>query len=319
MTTYTDLSIITDSAYKLANLIDGGHYDNIFYYEFHEKVDPEKINDCLEGLESFQEQADEYHKIFMSYGFVDEQPAVIHVALKVRDEWFIARECGSNFYLGFGPRGILKLRKACANKKISAFASDENFEDWIKNKFGKSKKSFVYENKLEDTLQFEKLLKALERMTVEMQRRPQEYQGLNEENIRDRMLTQINVAFKGRAHAESKNRKGKTDITVRTKDGNNEHIFELKVWKGNSTLASAIEQILGYVSSHNNYCGIIFFSYNKNFTAVLSETEKYLQEKHQFDKREKFKENEFRFRLTHQTDIGNTFLTHLIFINLYCN
>jgi hypothetical protein len=318
MTTYTDLSIYTDNAYKLADLVDGGHYDNIFYYEFHEEVDPKGIYDCIEGLKKFQKQASDSYKIFLSYDYVDELPAVIHVALKVRDEWFIARECGSNFYLGYGPSGILKLRKACADKNVTAFASDENFDDWIKKKFGKPGKPLAYERKSADTLQFEKLCKALRYLTVDMQRRPQQFQGLTEENIRDKMLTPINVSFKGRGHAESKNRKGKTDILVRTKDGLNEHIFELKVWKGISTLEEAIEQLLGYISSHNNYCGIIMFSYNKNFTAVLGEAEKYLQEKNYFDKREKFIENEFRFRLPHQTDIGKSVQTHLTFINLNC-
>lgn len=48
--------------------------------------------------------------------------------------------------------------------------------------------------------------------------------------------TPLNVTFKGRTNAEAKNCKGKTDILVKTKDGLNEHIFELKVWNGIETL-----------------------------------------------------------------------------------
>ncbi|MCX6327785.1 MAG: hypothetical protein NT144_14250 [Bacteroidia bacterium] len=43
------------------------------------------------------------------------------VAVKVANEWFIAHNCGSNYYLGYGPTGILKLREACANKNIAGF------------------------------------------------------------------------------------------------------------------------------------------------------------------------------------------------------
>ena len=221
MTTYTDLSIITDNAYKLADLINGGHYNNILYYEFHEEVDPEAVFNCLEGLESFSERAEEFNIIFFSHGFVDELPATIHVAIKISDEWFIARDCGSNYYLGYGPTGILKLREACAKKNVASFAKEENFEEWLKKKFGSPKKPSATDKKSIDQFQFEKLIKALQYLTVEMQRRPKEFQDLKEENIRDRMLTPINVIFKGRGNAEAKNRKGKTDILVKTKDGLN--------------------------------------------------------------------------------------------------
>ena len=69
-------------------------------------------------------------------------------------------------------------------------------------------------------------LLALQYLTIDMQRRPEQFQDLTEENIRDRMLVPLNTVFKVRGHAESKNRKGKTDILVRTKDNLNEHIFE---------------------------------------------------------------------------------------------
>lgn len=302
MKTYLDLTIVTDNAYKLADLIEGGHYNNIFYYEFHEKVDSKRIYNCLEGLNSFQNLVSDYYKIFISEGNVDEYPAIIHIALRVGEEWFIARECGSNFYTGYGPLGILKLRKACANKNITAFAPEEKFDEWILKKFGKPRKQGSNEHKSIDNIQFQKLCKALQYLTVDMQRRPDQFQNLTEENIRDRMLTTLNHTFKGRGHAESKNRKGKTDILVRTKDGLNEHVFELKVWNGIKTLPETINQIRNYLSWHNNYCGIIIFSYNKKFTSVLNETEKYLEENYNFNKQDKFIENEFRFSLKHKTD-----------------
>ena len=313
---YTDLSIIENSAYKLADLINSGHYNNIFYYEFHEEVNQSEIYNCIEGLEGFSERVSKFYEIFMSYGYVDELPAVIHIALKVGDEWFIARDGGSNYYAGYGPMGIHKLREACYNKKITAFASNDNFEDWIVKKFGKPRKALPNERKSIDAIQFGKLLKALQYLTVDMQRRPEQFQDLTEENIRDKMLTPLNVVFKGRGHAESKNRKGKTDISVRTKDGLNEHIFELKVWGGVQTLSDTINQIGGYLAWHNNYCGIIFFCYNDDFTSILNKSEEFLIENYNYDKREKVHDNQFRIRMTLQTDSKKSIETHLVFINL---
>ena len=319
MTTYQDISLATNNAYRLAEIINGGQYDNILYYEFHEVVDPTGINNCLEGLEEFSERSNDFYKIFLSYGYVDEEPAIIHIAVKLAEEWFIAFDCGSNYYLGYGPTGILKLREACANKNIAGFASEDNFEEWLKLKFGSKKKLTKFDKKSADQLQFENLIKAIQFLTNEMQRRPNQFQGLNEENIRDRMLTTISGIFKGRGNAEAKNCKGKTDILVKTKDGLNEHIFELKIWGGIKTLKDAIQQLKGYLSWHNNYSGIIMFCYEEDFTAILNKVEIFLIDNFNFDKRERYIPNEFRFRLQHSTDKFKHIDTHLTFINLKIN
>lgn len=316
---YTDLSDVYCTAYKLADLIKGGHYSNIFYYEIHEEVDPTGIYNCLEGLEAFQDRSKEYYNIFIEmftmHGWVDEFPATIHIALKIGDEWFLAKECGFNYYLGSGPTGILKLREACFNKKITAFAFEGNLDDWIKMKFGKPLKLAI-NRKSADTRQFEKICKVLEQLTPEMQRRSEQFQDLTEDNIRDRILVTLNTHFKGRGHAESKNRKGKTDITIRTRNGLNELIFELKIWKGIKTLKEAIAQLGGYISWHNNYCGIIIFNYNQNFSAVLSEVADFLTEKYNLNIEKSNLTNEFRFNMAHQTDMYKSIATHLVLVNL---
>ncbi|MBK8444267.1 MAG: hypothetical protein IPL35_12990 [Sphingobacteriales bacterium] len=185
-----------------------------------------------------------------------------------------------------------------------------------KTKFKQPKNSTQIRGKNTDQLQFERLIKSLRYLTCDMQRRPEQFQTLTEENIRDRLLTTLNITFKGRGNAEAKNCKGKTDILIRTKDGFNEHIFELKIWKGILTLQETIKQLQGYLSWHNNYAGIIMFCYNLNFTKILNDTEIYLTENHNFTNREKFIENEFRFKLEHSTDEHKKIETVLTLINL---
>ena len=135
------------------------------------------------------------------------------------DEWFIAYDCGSNYYLGYAPTGILKLREACAKNNVAGFASEDNFEEWLSQKFGSQKKLSKSDKKSIEQLQFVKLIKSISFFTNDMQRRPEQYQGLKEENLRGRMLTPLNVSFNGRGNAEAKNCMGKTDILVKTKDG----------------------------------------------------------------------------------------------------
>ncbi|UII32822.1 hypothetical protein LVD17_03115 [Fulvivirga ulvae] len=74
MYSYTDLSIIPDNAYKFAQFIEGGCYDNIIYYEFHQEVNPAEIYNCIEGLEEFNNRSGSLHKIFFAYDLVDQVP-----------------------------------------------------------------------------------------------------------------------------------------------------------------------------------------------------------------------------------------------------
>lgn len=316
MLPYTDISILSNNSYKLAELIENGNYDNILYYEFHELIDPSGIHNCFEGLESFSHRADDYYDIFLSYGIVDEQPAIIHTAIKLANEWFIAHDCGANYYLGYGPTGILKLREACFKRNVVSFASTDNFEEWIIKKFGMPKELSVTDKKNVDLIQYEKLIKSFRYLAIDMQRRPAEFQNLSEENIRDQMLTYINMIFKGRGNAEAKNCKGKTDIMVKTSNGLNEHIFELKVWKGVKSLEDTISQLQGYLSWHNNYSGIILFCYNLNFTSILNKTKEYLSEHFTLIYQGKSIKNEFRFRLPYPNDGFKNIETHLFLINL---
>lgn len=309
-----DISKVINNSYRIAEVINEGKYNDILYYEFHEYVNPEGIYNCLEGLDSFQERSQDFYKIFLSHGgFVDEEPSIIHVAVKVSDVWFIAKSCGYNYYSGYGPQGILNLREACAKNNILGVASVENFDDWLVQNF-KSYSLELSNKNINESIQFDKLIKSLRYLAINMQRTPDGYNNLKEEDLRDKMLIPINAIFEGRASGETKNCKGKTDILVRTSDGLNEFIFELKVWKGIKSLENTINQLRNYLSWHNNFSGIIMFCYQFDFTKILKEVDKFLNDK--FSNIVKDKNNEFRFRLVHPTDNEKVLETHLFLINL---
>jgi hypothetical protein len=103
---------------------------------------------------------------------------------------------------------------------------------------------------------------------------------------------------------------------VRTKDGLNEHIFELKVWRSINDLTGVIKQLKSYLSWHNNYSGIIMFCYTSDFTKIIEKVEEYLSKNFKFNKREKYIPNEFRFKSNHPTDDYKNIEIHLILINL---
>ena len=315
---FQDLSGIPDAAYEIAAMINSGNYNNILVYEFHEEVDSTKIWNCEEGLEGFRERSkDSYAEGFFSLDYVDEFPATIHIVIKIANEWFIVERCGFNYYGGFGPTGILKLREVCLKKNIKIFISREPFKTWVKENLAsnygqldiasKGKKGTNYQADTKDKKEFEKIIQTFQYLCVEMQRRKDDYKDLGEENIRDRMLPVINTCFNGRGNGEAKNGKGKTDVLIRTKDGLNEHIFELKVWGGIKTIDEAAEQLLGYLSWHNNYAGIIIFSRKSDFSEILNKIEVYIKSKHSNLLVDVRRKNEFRFSLGYPSDKKNGF------------
>ena len=87
---------------------------------------------------------------------------------------------------------------------------------------------------------------------------------LNEEQIRDYFLPFLNtISKKHSATGETFNKMGKTDILIQNEDGENVFIAECKIWRGQTQLTDAINQLLdGYVSWRDEKIALIVF--NKN-------------------------------------------------------
>ncbi|UII32821.1 hypothetical protein LVD17_03110 [Fulvivirga ulvae] len=197
-----------------------------------------------------------------------------------------------------------------------SFLSTESFDKWIEDKFGKAKSPLTSGQKKEDAAQFKTICRKLEHLAVDMQNQPDIYKDLKEENIRSKMKTPLNTIFEGRVSAEAKNCKGKTDILIKTKNGLNEHIFELKIWRGIKTLESAITQLNGYLGWHNNFCGIIIFCYRQGFTNILTEIHSYLLKN--YEEIHRHKESQFTFQMVHDKDNKKKIEIRLVLINLKC-
>jgi hypothetical protein len=187
MLKFTDMSSVPYFAYDMADLINGKHYNNILVHEFHNPITGEQPYNADSGLESFHERSKEYYKngrsLFINAGIVDEFPAIIDIVIKFSNEWFVSHDCGSNFYLGTGPHGILHLRKACADNGVKIFYHDyEDVDKWLENKFGKQAN---VANKAKDSYSIgcEKIIKLLGEFTASIQGTKENYKNLKEENI----------------------------------------------------------------------------------------------------------------------------------------
>lgn len=187
-------NLIGDSAagYKLAKIISGGHYNNILIFEIHDIVeDPSKIWYWEEGLETFQNRNSEYYDIFINRFRPDDEPANISVVAKINGEWFIDEGCGSNYYNGYGPGGILAIRKACYENNVFITYSEEKLSEWIKKNIS-TRIKLPTDKKSE----FDKIIQKLEIMKVGMQSSKETYVNHREEELRDTVVLSLNSNFK---------------------------------------------------------------------------------------------------------------------------
>jgi hypothetical protein len=102
-----------------------------------------------------------------------------------------------------------------------------------------------------------------------MEQLPSTYQGREEEDIRDYLLTVLSSHFEN-ATGETFNVRGKTDIYVRD-SATLILIGECKYWSGRSDFLKTIDQVLSYLTWRDSRAAIFMFVRNKNLGPVLDE------------------------------------------------
>jgi hypothetical protein len=128
-----------------------------------------------------------------------------------------------------------------------------------------------------DQSNYEKILEVISHMSLAMERSPQTFSKLSEEEIRDFFLIVLNSHFKGQATGETFNNQGRTDILLRVED-KNAFIAECKFWKGAKSFLRAIDQILNYMSWRDTKVSILIFHKGKNFSRILTKIPKIVSE-----------------------------------------
>jgi hypothetical protein len=116
---------------------------------------------------------------------------------------------------------------------------------------------------------YEHILTVIGDMSAVMERSPQSFSGMKEEDLRHHFLVQLNGHYKGQATGETFNAEGRTDILMREK-GKNIFIAECKFWRGPESVTEAIDQLLGYASWRDTKTALLLFNRNKDFSSVLT-------------------------------------------------
>ncbi|HUF01692.1 MAG TPA: hypothetical protein VMN35_04635 [Gaiellaceae bacterium] len=117
--------------------------------------------------------------------------------------------------------------------------------------------------------EYEEAIGALRRGCRQMEKTPDTYVKLNEEERRNVLLAILNDGFFGVA-GEAFNHKGKVDILVPC-EGEDGSLFigECKIWRGKEEFAKAIDQLFGYRTWVDSKLALIVFVPQKTLTNIL--------------------------------------------------
>jgi ElaB/YqjD/DUF883 family membrane-anchored ribosome-binding protein len=149
---------------------------------------------------------------------------------------------------------------------------------------------------------YDEIIDIMHSMTLVMERSPNSFAKMGEEDIRQQFLVQLNGRFEGAATGETFNYEGKTDILVRV-EGKNIFIAECKFWGGPKAYLETIDQLLGYLSWRDTKTAVVIFNRNRDFSNVLKSILE-STENHPNKKKgpEKLSETRFRYTFSNPVD-----------------
>jgi hypothetical protein len=124
---------------------------------------------------------------------------------------------------------------------------------------------------------------------------PKTYHNLDEEELRNILVTHLNELCVESVTAETFNKNGKTDILI-SHDSDILFIAECKIWHGQKKYLEAINQLLGYLRWNDTKSALIIFVKGKNFSNVLNKIDKVTRtHPNYFSSKSKTQKNFFNF------------------------
>lgn len=132
-----------------------------------------------------------------------------------------------------------------------------------------------------------------------MEQAPGSYQGFEEEQLRDHILSVLNTHYEN-STGETFRRNGKTDINIPF-ENHAAYIAECKIWHGKKAFLAAIDQLFSYTTWRDTKVSVIIFNKeNKNFERVLETIQNAINEVSVQDSR--IKHSEWRCAIQNKSD-----------------
>lgn len=114
---------------------------------------------------------------------------------------------------------------------------------------------------------FYAILELIKGSCGQFERTPLTFAKLDEEELRNVILSNLNSGYEIEALGEAFCKRGKTDIYLSVESG--VFVAECKNWAGPKTIDEAVIQILSYLTWRDSYGVVVIFSQRKGFSKVL--------------------------------------------------
>lgn len=172
---------------------------------------------------------------------------------------------------------LLKQKKLFNN-----YSKHENqyynlLKKWLQNEkeYSKEIKNVLETNiikNLDHTVSSDEIINEIYNFGINLEKYPKITKDYGEEDFRDYLLPHLNSIYKTlNVTGETFNKNGKTDILFQKSNGEISFIVECKLWKGETQVTEAINQLFErYLSWRIESCALIFFNKNtRNVKNVL--------------------------------------------------
>lgn len=142
----------------------------------------------------------------------------------------------------------------------------------------------------------------------------------DEEELRDIILAHLNGHYQCQATGETFRKSGKTDIRIEA-ENRSAFIAECKIWRGQSEISEAIDQLLGYLTWRDCKTALVVFNVkNAKFSELQSKLPEAIEKHDKFIRKINIDESsEWRFEMKSKDDEDRTIVMHVFLINLYVN
>ena len=132
------------------------------------------------------------------------------------------------------------------------------------------KKIDNYEDYSIDDSDYDKIKNIINQACISYERTAITINKLEEEDIRNLLLSNLNSHYDSLATGETFSKTGKTDIRIQFKN-KAAYVAECKIWHGPSEFNNAIDQLFGYITWRDVKTSLIVFNKNnKDFSALLN-------------------------------------------------
>lgn len=161
------------------------------------------------------------------------------------------------------------------------------------------------------------LVDFIERYARQFEVAPQTYAKMGEEELRNLLVGMINTNYPGSTTAETFNKLGKTDISLRV-EGGHVLIAECKFWPGVKEYAQALEQLFGYLTWRQNYGVLITFCRLRDMSKAVAAAKQAMQTHASWSASSTRERSATRFstRHLHPQDAGKSVEVHHLFFDL---